>query len=225
MLDVSDAHRFRKTVAGICMIGAPLLFLLGALVGPGVDADEATMGRLIADEPGAWMLSQALILTGWALFIPAVLGMVHMLRERGVAEGHTGGAIALIGVVAAIAQSGFGLTVGRLGEISTEAATSALNAVADGLASFVLFALPIGVTIGGVILAWALYRNGFVAAWIAAAIGLSGLLFALASLLMAQELFIAAAAVASAGFTALGRIILRESTEAWEHTPQVRITH
>lgn len=222
MLDVSDAHRFRKTIAGLCMIGAPVLFVISALIAPGFDSSEAAMAGLIADDTSAWNLSQVLALSGWGLFLCAVLGLMHMLRERGTAEGHLGGALALIGTAAAIAQAGFGLGLGVLAGGSEEQTASLLTRMTDEtLPMFVLFILPLGVTIGVVVLSWALYRHHFVPAWTAAAIGASAIVYAVAALSYSKALYVAAPALLLVGLGALGRIVLTESVEDWEHTPEL----
>ena len=218
---VSDGHRFRKTIAGVCMIGAPVLFLLSALTAPGFDADEATAVGLIAGDADAFATSQMLLLAGWALFIGVVMSLMHMLREKGAGEGNLGGALAVVGTIAAIAQCGFALALWKMAETDQAQAASMLTAFNDStLPALIVFFLPLGVTVGGIVLSWALYRLHFVPAWMAAMIGGSGVLFAIGSMTYSEELFIAASAVALAGFGALGLTVLNESVEDWEHTPE-----
>lgn len=221
MFDVSDAHGFRKTVAGICMILCPAAFLASSLVAPGFESDAAAFAAVVAQSPDAFAAAQLLALVGWALFLPAVLGIMHMLRERGVAEGHVGGTLAIVGAVAAIAQAGFALAVWQAG--SVEQMTALLAAMDDGsLTMLVLSALPLAVALGTIVLAWGLYRREFVAAWMAASIALSAVALALASVIAAQWLFVAAALLLLAGLGSLGRMVLGESVEDWQHTPRFR---
>src|SRR3954449_10966919 len=79
MFGISDAHHFRKMVAGFCMVFAPLCMLVGFLVDP--DAEYA------------------FLFAGSVLMVPAMLGLMHMLREREVAFGHVGGGLSLIGLL------------------------------------------------------------------------------------------------------------------------------
>src|SRR3954451_11612820 len=79
MFGISDAHHFRKMVAGFCMVFAPLCMLVGFLVDP--DAEYA------------------FLFAGAVLMVPAMLGLMHMLREREVAIGHLGGGMSLIGLM------------------------------------------------------------------------------------------------------------------------------
>ena len=99
LANLSDAHHFRKMVAGFCMIAAPLLLLLSMIVesGFGTSEDSFVIGRV--GDPDTGSLEQMLLVGGLVLMVPAVLGLMHMLREREVAFGHLGGALALFGLL------------------------------------------------------------------------------------------------------------------------------
>ena len=219
MSHVSDPHRFRKTMAGLCMIGAPVLFLIASILTPGFDANDARAVGLIAGDADAFGTAQLLTLAGWGLFLCAAMAMMHMLREKGATAGHIAGALAVIGTLAAIAQSGFGLALWQVVENDSAAGVALLQGV-DGIAEIVLFMLPLGVTLGGIVFAWALYRHHFVPAWMAAAIGGSAITFAIGTMTFSQELYIAASALLLVGFGALGMMVLNETVEEWEHTPE-----
>src|SRR4029078_4998357 len=79
MFVLSDAHHFRKMVAGFCMVFAPLCMLVGFIADP--DA------------------SYAFLFIGAVLMVPAALGLMHMLREREGACGHMGGGLSLVGLM------------------------------------------------------------------------------------------------------------------------------
>src|SRR3982074_1396829 len=79
MLGLSDAHPFRKMVAGFCMMFAPLFTLVG-----------------FATDPDT---SYTFLFAGAVLSVPAALGVMHILREREVAFGHAGGGMALVGLM------------------------------------------------------------------------------------------------------------------------------
>jgi hypothetical protein len=98
-LSLSDAHHFRKMVAGFCMMVAPLLLLLSMIVEPKIGTSEYSfvIGRV--GNPDTGSLEQMLLVAGLVLMVPAMLGLMHMLREREVMFGHVGGAIALIGLL------------------------------------------------------------------------------------------------------------------------------
>ena len=99
MNGLSHSHHFRKTVAGFCMMLAPLLLLLAMIVESaiGTTEDSFVIGRV--GDPDTGSLEQMLLVGGLVLMVPAVLGLMHMLRERESAIGHLGGAVALIGLL------------------------------------------------------------------------------------------------------------------------------
>src|SRR5918999_1602994 len=62
--------------------------------------DEGAQLAVIADNLDAWFVAHLLVLISLALAVPAVLGLMHMLREREVAYGHVGGGLGLLGLLA-----------------------------------------------------------------------------------------------------------------------------
>ena len=99
-MHLSDAHHSRKMLAGACMVVAPLVLLAAVVIHPASDMDEATQVATIADNLDAWYVAHLLALVAIALMVPAVLGLMHMLREREVAFGHVGGGLAMLGLLA-----------------------------------------------------------------------------------------------------------------------------
>ena len=99
-MHLSDAHHFRKMVAGACMVVAPLVLLVAMVIHPASDMNEATQVATIADNLDAWYVAHLLALIAIAVMVPALLGLMHMLREREVAFGHVGGGLAMLGLLA-----------------------------------------------------------------------------------------------------------------------------
>src|SRR5256885_6457696 len=97
MLNLSDAHHLRKTVAGACMILAPACYLASAIVGPSSDNNSAAIIRATAAHQDRFYIATVLFIVGTVLLLPALLGLMHLMRERQVALGHVGGALALLG--------------------------------------------------------------------------------------------------------------------------------
>src|SRR3954447_8877978 len=99
-MHLSDAHHSRKIVAGACMVVAPVVLLVAMVIHPASDTDEATQVATIASNLDAWYAAHLLALVSIALMVPALLGLMHMLRERQVALGHVGGGLAMLGLLA-----------------------------------------------------------------------------------------------------------------------------
>ena len=100
MTRLSDAHHFRKMVAGMCMMFGPLVLLVGLVIHPESKTSEGAQLAVIADHLDQWYVAHLLILISIALAVPAVLGLMHMLRERQVVFGHVGGGLGLLGLLA-----------------------------------------------------------------------------------------------------------------------------
>ena len=190
MFGISDAHHFRKMVAGFCMVFAPLCMLVGFLVDP--DAEYA------------------FLFAGAVLMVPAALGLMHMLREREVAFGHVGGGLSLIGLMG----------VASLVGMDTGASTDLVDRVnhLSGVATW-MFVAAMGLGLGIAILGMGVFRAHAAPSWAAACLMIGGIALDVALLASTAGIAIAAAAVMFAGLGATGYAVWRESDDAWEHTP------
>jgi hypothetical protein len=221
-MHLSDAHHFRKMVAGACMVAAPLILLVAAVISPASDMDEATQVATIAHNLDAWYVANLLAFVSIALMVPAVLGLMHMLREREVAFGHVGGGLAMLGLLAFAGIIGMELVMWQMvaGGSTREAVAllERLNGTAGITIPFVL--VSFGFTLGVACLAVGLYRARAVQSWMAICIVAGALLVGLAFATAMNWLAIVAAAFLVVGMGAIGRMVLRETDEAWEHTPE-----
>ncbi|HZY66458.1 MAG TPA: hypothetical protein VFE21_11340 [Rubrobacteraceae bacterium] len=100
MLKINDANNFRRTVAGICLILAPLAFggsdMIRLYIEGGTEEGAEQLAAIAANS-GLWQVAAILNMVGVVLFVPAILGLMHLLRERSTVLGHLGGGLALIG--------------------------------------------------------------------------------------------------------------------------------
>src|SRR5215210_2612679 len=110
-MHLSDAHHSRKVLAGACMVVAPLLLLVAMVIHPASDMNDATQVATIQSNLDAWYVAHLLALISIAVMVPALLGLMHMLREREVAFGHVGGGLAVVGVGAFAGMVGVGVAV------------------------------------------------------------------------------------------------------------------
>jgi hypothetical protein len=222
-MHLSDAHHFRKLVAGACMVLAPLVLLVATVVHPESSMDEATQLATIAANLDAWLIAHLLALVAIALSVPAVLGLMHMLREREVSLGHVGGGLAMLGLLAyvgVVAIEGF---VGwQMGEAGDRGAMVALLTSLNESAGIVIpfFVMSLAFAVGVVCLAVGLYRARAVQSWMAISLAVGAVLLAISGPAAAAWLAIVAAAFLTVGFGSIGRMVYRESDEAWEHTPE-----
>jgi hypothetical protein len=102
MLKLRQATRFRKSMAAIGLVFAPLAFGAGDVVRLIVEGDaQDAVAQLAAinERSGLWLAAGTLDLVGVVLFVPAVLAFMHLLRERSTALSHIGGALAPVGLL------------------------------------------------------------------------------------------------------------------------------
>jgi hypothetical protein len=190
MFGMSDAHHFRKMVAGFCMVIAPLCMLIGFVVDP--DA------------------AYAFLFAGAVLTVPAALGLMHMLREREVALGHIGGGLTLAGAMGMAALVGMDVGAG------TDLVARVDNL--DGVAT-AMFVVTLMVGAGYLALGMGVFRAHATEAWSAACLMVAGIAFDVALLTASDGIAIAAAAALLVGQGAIGVMVWRESDEAWDTTP------
>jgi len=98
MSTLDDPRRFRRLAAGLCLIAAPLVYVTGLVADPALRAGTDVTGQY-GEHPGWVSLSASLLHWSWVLLIPGIVGMVHLIRHRGVIFGHLAGGLALLGVV------------------------------------------------------------------------------------------------------------------------------
>ena len=222
MTGLSNAHHFRKTVAGLCMVFGPLLLLVAMVIHPETGTDAASTIASAADNADAWYIAHLLALVSLVLAVPAVLGLMHMLREREVAIGHLGGGLGLLGILAFV---GIVSMEGFVGWQAGAGDRSEMVALFDRLYDTTGVVIPFYVTslafaLGLLCLAYGLYRAHAVQSWMALFLGLSAVLVAIGFPTASEMVSILGAAFLFVGLGSIGRMVLTESDEAWEHTPE-----
>src|SRR3954451_7028848 len=125
-MGVSDSQHFRKTLLGVCMNSAPLLLLGAFAVSPKLEAAATKMLAVTAQHPDRAFISTLVAMVGVALLLGAVLGLTHMMRERGAGYGNVGGSIAALGVLGVMATFSVGFMVWLMAKDGVTAADAHL---------------------------------------------------------------------------------------------------
>jgi hypothetical protein len=215
MLKIRNANNFRRTFAGLALIATPLVGLIGALFEPQFTGGMEGELAFIAAHPERWLVSNFLTLLTFVLLMPAVFGIMHLLRERSVALGHIGGGLALLGGYFHAAVIGYALVEVPLVERGGEIAQ--MMAFTDQMyehTAFTMVLLPfLGFYLGLIMLAVALWRARVAPLWVATVI-VAGLLseFFGPEGLSPELMFI----LLLVGFGWLGLKVLRMSDAQWE---------
>lgn len=219
---LSNATRFRRTTASVCLILGPLFLLISNLLQTraplSIDALlDAISAHAIANE-----VSFAFAVYGFTLMVPAVIGIVHLLRHRAVVLGHIGGTFLIIGMVS------FAFVAGTESVLYIAGADPALDrtaliAVNDRIGVSIVYNLVnltevFGYLFGTLLLAIALFRAKVVprlfsvllACGIIARFTLTSFY---AGVVLSDLLYCTA-------FAAIGLVILRQSDTEWERPPE-----
>lgn len=180
MNGLSNAHHFRKMVVGICMVTGPLALLLAMVFESkiGISENAYVIGKV--GDPDTGQIEQVLLVAGLVLMVPAVLGLMHMLREREVHFGHVGGTVALVG----------------------------------------LLVLPWAFMAGLVILAFGIYRAHAVQSTWALCVAAGAVLLGVGAATESEIFAIVGAVITLVGVGSTGLMVLAETDEEWEHTPE-----
>jgi hypothetical protein len=174
MLRLSDPIRFRRGLSSTSLLLAPLVGLAAAAVAPPTSSNLTADLALISAHHSAFVANAVLEAAAWILFIPGVLGIVHLLRQRGVVLGHLGGVLAIVGMISFVAESAIAQVTAVL---ARDAGHRALYAQAvsnmrhSPLAAFLLLAL-LG-EIGLILLAIATRRARRAPSWVVPAVAVA----------------------------------------------------
>jgi hypothetical protein len=221
-----NAANYRRTVAGVCLVLAPLLFAAAEVIGP-EPAGDARAQLLAFEEHHAALVGASLLQLLMAMvFVTAVFGLLHKLRGRGVVYGHVGGALMLYGLVVTHAGlGGVNLVFAEMSKpgMNRAAMVQLLDAFEHDHATA---PLPLGhflFVLGIILLGVALYRSRLVPRWAAWCV----ILFPLSDIILGTVGVdsLAAGAVSNAfsviGFGAIGLSLLASSDASWDEVREV----
>jgi hypothetical protein len=221
-MEFSDSHHLRKTVAGMCMVLAPLMFVVAFVVSPRLETDAGPQLRVAAGHLDRYLISNIVAMVGLFLVVPAVLGVMHMLRERQPGAGAIGGGLTLVGIFGTLVGTGAGFMIWRMAHDGVQAAdVSALHGALHSAGAFVpLYGIGFLAAVGTVVLCAGLYMARVVDWWMALFFAAGAVCINVAFPAGVLALAIVGAALMLVGLGSMGLMVLRESDADWEHTPE-----
>jgi hypothetical protein len=224
MFSLKDAHHFRKLVAGMCMVMAPLLLLVGEIVHPERKTDVGDQLAVIAANQDAWYAAHLLEMVAMVLFVPVILGLMHMMREREPALSHIGGGLAIVGLMATTALVSIEGFVGwQAGAQNSPEMTALFRSLTETTGIVIpVFVMSYALTLGVLVMMWGLYRAKAVPIWVAGSVAIAVLCLAVAGTMASDALSIIGALFLAVGIGTIGRMVVSESDEDWEHTPEFK---
>ncbi|MGH3329937.1 MAG: hypothetical protein ACRDPJ_01410 [Nocardioidaceae bacterium] len=216
---LSDPRHLRKLAAGVALIAAPLVLLVGAVIHPQVEDAAAEHLAVAADAPDRYYVAHSVLLAGLVLFVPALLGLVHLLEERAPAFGHVGAGLATLGLFGATAVVAVdGIAVSQMARSGMDAGvmTALLDDIKEsgGLRGIAIVG-AVAFLVGVLLLAYGLWRAKAVQAWIAGGIAAAAIAVFIAQVADHRLIFVIAFALYLVALGPLGWKILTESDEDW----------
>jgi hypothetical protein len=218
----SDSHHLRKTIAGACMVLAPLLFLVAFVVSPRLETNAGKQLSVAADHVDRFYIANLVAMVALFLVVPAVLGLMHMLRERRPEYSAYGGALTLIGVFAAMVGQGVAFVMWEMARHGADSAANAsvIHAVTHDTGTVLpIYILGYVGAIGVVVLGAGLYLARVVDWWMALFFAVGVVCINVAFPAGVLALAIVGSALMLVGLGSMGLMVLRESDADWEHTP------
>jgi len=98
MLKIWDPTNFRRTLGGLCLILAPILFAVAEITYPASDGNGAAQLDIAARNHDVMLADIYFGIASAILFIPAVYALLHVTRRRGVVLGHIAAILTVAGV-------------------------------------------------------------------------------------------------------------------------------
>ncbi len=98
MLKIWDSTNFRRTLGGLCLIVAPILFAVAEITYPSSDGNGAAQLDIAARNHDVMLADIYFGIASAILFIPAAYALLHVTRRRGVILGHIAAILTVVGV-------------------------------------------------------------------------------------------------------------------------------
>jgi hypothetical protein len=217
-MGIAKTERFRRWVAGISLIGFAAMIVAQDVVGARTPSDAAGQYAAVAAERGGTIVSSVFLLVSSILLVPAVFGVLHLVRERGATLAHIGGALAILGALGHVAVMTYQLALVEMTRVGDREAMVALidrlsNSTTVGL---VVFPMILAFALGLLILSLALWRARIMQGWAAALVLVAVVLDVAAPDGGPAAVSITKQLLAFAAFTYVGLRVLRMSDAEWE---------
>jgi hypothetical protein len=175
-MNTHQTEKFRRRAAGACLILAPLTLAAAQFIHPGQGEDG--MVQSVAENAGRVELASLLTVLSSVIFIPAFVGILRLMRDRGSVLGHLGASLAIAGVIGHAVVAGSELILVWLVRTWTDLDQLAalVNAGPQGAAfSVIMLMFIVGFFVGLLLLAAGLLRARTVPWWVALLIGIGPL--------------------------------------------------
>lgn len=213
--------RLLRTGAGISLVFSPILALVAWFVRPGLDGDEQTQLRGFADSAAAADWAIVLNTLSVILAVFAVLGFLHLLREKDATLGYVGGATAIASMVLIAVSGGVEAAANALARSGVTSDTVAVyEDIVTGPAGWMLVIGGVLMGVGLLMLAVNLYETRVVPEPSAFLLGLFAVGQFIGFAIFSTPMVLASFAALAIATIPVGYMLLTETDEQWKHTPR-----
>jgi len=221
-MNPTNPTTFRRKAAGAAMIAAPLVSIVAEVLHARLQTDAGKQIEAIAADTGRWYAAHVLVLVALVLFLPAFVGVVHLLEQKRPRLGNFSLVAFVPGLVALAAVVGMELVVWQMAQPDRDRAEmiSLFESTSEnaGVVPVILVALlfPIAWLLVGI----GLYAARLAPRWSAALVGLAQLVGFIGELSGGPKWLAVAAQVAFAiGLIPIGFRVLRLPDASWKASP------
>jgi hypothetical protein len=219
-----NAANFRRSVAGISLLLAPILFAAAEMAGPETSGDASAQLAAYAAHRGALLASALLGIGSFMLFLPALFGLLQQVRRRGVVYAHVAAVMVVYAAVALAALWGVNLMFWEMAKPGLD--RTAMAALLDSLQHENVIGAPLllghyMLVFGFILLGVGLWRANVAPRWAAVLVILFPVTDVVVSFLPVDALFgdLISNAFGIVGFGALGLKLLASPDAAWDQAP------
>lgn len=227
MLKIWDPTNFRRTLGGLCLILAPVLFAIAEITYPGSDGNGAAQLDAAARNHDVMLADIYLGIASAILFIPAVFALLHVTRRRGVVLGHVAAILTVAGVcLAHLALGGLQLMLWAMASsgVDRQAMASFIDKTQQNPAGLPLVLGHEFFALGVIVFGIAIWRSGYGYRWAGPAIAIGVVVDIVGGTIGLPEplISIVSDAIFVTGLAAVGLKVLTTSDADWA-TGQVTV--
>ncbi len=226
MLKIWDSTNFRRTLGGLCLILAPVLFAINEITFPDLSGSGADQLAAAAKSHDLMLVDIYIGIASAILFIPAVMTLLHITQRRGVVLGHVAAVLSLAGIgLAGLALYGLQLMLWAMAGpgVDRQAMGAFIDQVQQNPAGLPLVLGHDLFAIGLILFGIAVWRSGFGYRWAGPALGLGIVLDIVGGTVGLPDMIISVIsdAIFVTALAAIGLRVLLTTDAGWMAVEQV----
>ena len=224
MLKFWDPTNFRRTLGGLCLILAPILFAIAEITYPASDGNGAQQLEVAAANHNVMLADIYFGIASAILFIPAVYALLQVTRNRGVVLGHVAAILTVAGVcLAHLALGGLQLMLWAMAGPGVDRAAMAafIDKTIQNPAGLPLVLGHELFAFGVIVFGIAVWRSGFGYRWAGPAIAIGVAIDIVGGTIGLPDLLIGIVsdAILVTGLAAVGLKVLLTPDAEWDNGP------